>query len=42
VILTKFKQNMQIESILEEDLGKIIKKMDKNGDGQIQYSEFID
>mmetsp|Transcript_8592 Transcript_8592/g.13302 ORF Transcript_8592/g.13302 Transcript_8592/m.13302 type:complete len:171 (+) Transcript_8592:1955-2467(+) len=33
---------MQIESILEDDLAKIIIKMDKNGDGLIQYSEFID
>lgn len=33
---------MQIESVLEEDLRKIIRKMDKNGDGYIQYSEFIE
>ena len=32
---------MQIESVLEDDLRKIIRKMDKNGDGYIQYQEFI-
>ena len=33
---------MQIESVMEDDLRKVIMKMDKNGDGLIQYSEFID
>lgn len=42
VVLQRFQQHMQIESVLEEDLRKIIRKMDKNGDGYIQYSEFIE
>lgn len=32
---------MQIESILDEDLQKLIKGLDKNKDGYIQYQEFI-
>lgn len=33
---------MQMESVLEDDLRKVITKMDKNGDGYIQYQEFLD
>jgi Ca2+-binding EF-hand superfamily protein len=33
---------MQIESVLEDDLRRIIQKMDKNGDGYIQYQEFLE
>jgi len=33
---------MQLESILEDDLRKVIFQMDTNGDGYIQYKEFID
>lgn len=36
-ILTKFQEYMQIESILEDDLKQVIIRMDKNGDGYIQY-----
>ena len=32
---------MHIESLLEDNLRKIIAKMDVNGDGYIQYSEFM-
>jgi Ca2+-binding EF-hand superfamily protein len=37
VVITRFQENMQIESVLEKDLRKVIMKMDKNGDGYIQY-----
>ena len=33
---------MNIEASLEDDLRKVITKIDKNGDGQLQYREFID
>ena len=32
---------MQIESVLDEDLNKIVSSLDKNKDGYIQYTEFI-
>ena len=42
IIISKFLENMQMESVLEDDLRKVITKMDKNGDGYIQYQEFLD
>ena len=36
-VIVKFQEYMQIESVLEDDLRKVITKMDKNGDGYIQY-----
>ena len=42
LVISRFKEHMQIESVLEDDLRKVIIKMDENGDGLIQYSEFID
>ena len=41
-VIVKFQEYMQIESVLEDDLRKVITKMDKNGDGYIQYQEFLD
>lgn len=35
IIIQKFLENMQMESVLEDDLRKVITKMDKNGDGYI-------
>jgi Ca2+-binding EF-hand superfamily protein len=42
IVINRFQEYMQIESVLEDDLRKVITKMDKNGDGYIQYSEFLD
>ena len=33
---------MQIESVLEDNLRQVITQMDKNGDGYIQYQEFLE
>ena len=41
IVITKFQENMQLESILDDDLRKIILQMDTNGDGYLQYKEFI-
>ena len=35
MVINKFQEYMQIESVLEDDLKKVITKMDKNGDGYI-------
>lgn len=35
VVIERFQQHMQIESVLEDDLKKVITKMDKNGDGYL-------
>ena len=35
VIIQRFLDHMQLESVLEDDLRKVITKMDKNGDGYI-------
>ena len=32
---------MQIEDSLKDDLKKVIKNIDKNGDGYLQYEEFV-
>ena len=42
IVITRLQEHMQIESVLEQDLKKVIQKMDKNGDGYIQYQEFLD
>lgn len=42
IIIQRFLEHMQMESVLEDDLRKVITKMDKNGDGYIQYQEFLD
>jgi len=42
IVITRFQEYMQIESVLEEDLKRVITKMDKNGDGYIQYTEFLE
>jgi hypothetical protein len=35
IIIQRFLEHMQMESVLEDDLRKVITKMDKNGDGYI-------
>ena len=35
MVITKFQEYMQIESVLEDDLRNVITKMDKNADGYI-------
>ena len=42
IIIQRFLEHMQMESVLEDDLRKVITKMYKNGDGYIQYQEFLD
>ena len=41
-MVTRFQENMHLESILEDDLRKVLVQMDTNGDGYIQYKEFIE
>ena len=42
IVVTKFQENMQLESILEDDLRRVISQMDKKGDGYVQYKEFVE